>query len=149
MVSMPVPETAEGEVLIKVEAAGVNRPDVIQRQGSTSCNMNFCSRSTIDVLCLGMYPAPKGHSLLPGLEVAGTIVHSRSDAWVEGDQVCALTNGGGYAEFCAVPSGQVLPVPKGMDMKTAACIPESFFTVWHNVFQRGFNMIPGKNLAGL
>ena len=113
------------------------------------CSVGISGLYYLPPCWVGLYPAPKGHSLLPGLEVAGTVVHSRSGAWSEGDKVCALTNGGGYAEFCAVPGGQVLPIPEGIDMKAAACIPESFFTVWHNVLQRGFDRIPEKSSAGL
>ena len=107
------------EVLIQVQAAGVNRPDVIQR--------------------LGMYPAPKGDSPILGLEVAGVIaeIGSAVTNWRVGDQVCALTNGGGYAEYCAAPWQHCLPVPDQMDLKSAAALPETLFTVWHNVFERG------------
>lgn len=106
------------EVLIQVQAAGVNRPDVIQR--------------------LGMYPAPKGASPILGLEVAGVIaeIGSAVTNWRVGDQVCALTNGGGYAEYVAVPAGQVLPIPSGLSMVEAASLPETHFTVWSNVFDR-------------
>jgi NADPH2:quinone reductase len=112
----PVPEPAEGEVLIRVEAAGVNRPDIMQRQGK--------------------YPPPPGASDLPGLEVAGTIVHG-AGRWRNGDRVCALVAGGGYAEYCAVPLPQVLPIPEGMSAVDAAAIPETYFTVWTNLFDRG------------
>jgi NADPH2:quinone reductase len=117
-----VPVPGPGEVLIKVEAAGVNRPDVLQR--------------------LGNYPPPRGASDIPGLEVAGTVVAlggpaDRAMRWREGDRICALVAGGGYAEFCAAPAVQCLPIPKGMDAIPAAAIPETFFTVWTNVFQRG------------
>lgn len=114
----PVPTPAQGEVLIKVTAAGVNRPDVLQRQGA--------------------YPPPEGASDIPGLEVSGTIValgDGVSD-WSIGDDVCALVAGGGYAEYCTAPAPQCLPVPKGMDVEDAAAIPETFFTVWTNVFDR-------------
>lgn len=115
----PIPEITPQEVLIKVEAAGVNRPDVLQRKGA--------------------YPPPKGASELPGLEVAGTIVATGSETWDyrRGDRVVALTNGGGYAQYVAVDEGSVLPVPDGLDMVQAAGLPETFFTVWHNVFERG------------
>jgi NADPH:quinone reductase len=115
----PVPVPGAGEVLIRVAAAGVNRPDVAQRNGS--------------------YPPPPGASDLPGLEVAGHIAAIGSDVagWHEGDAVCALVSGGGYAAFVAVPATQVLPVPKGFDMVQAAALPETFFTVWTNVFDRG------------
>ena len=113
------PRAGVGEVLIKVEAAGVNRPDVMQRQG--------------------LYPAPQGASPLPGLEVTGTVVEcgAHVSRWQKGDRVCALVNGGGYAEYCVAPAGQVLPIPSGFSAVQAAALPETFFTVWHNVFQRG------------
>jgi NADPH2:quinone reductase len=115
----PLPELKSGEILIKVHAAGINRPDVFQR--------------------LGQYPVPPGASDLPGLEVAGEIVDgdlSGSD-FKKGDRVCALVQGGGYAEYCAAPLAQCLPVPAGLSMVEAAALPETFFTVWSNVFQRG------------
>jgi NADPH:quinone reductase len=115
----PKPELAPGEILIKVEAAGVNYPDVMQR--------------------MGHYPPPPGASDIPGLEVAGVVVkvaHGVSE-WRIGDRVCALVAGGGYAEFCMAPAPQCLPVPRGMDFVRAAVIPETFFTVWTNVFERG------------
>ena len=114
----PVPQLKPGEVLIRVLAAGVNRPDVFQR--------------------LGQYPVPPGASDLPGLEVAGEIVDgdlSGSDL-KRGDLVCALVQGGGYAEYCAAPLAQCLPVPKGLTPLEAAALPETYFTVWSNVFQR-------------
>ena len=113
----PVPEA--GEVLIEVVYAGVNRPDVIQRQG--------------------FYPPPPGASDLPGLEVAGTVVAVAGDVtdWCVGDRCCALVNGGGYAEYCTAPAGQCLPIPDGFDLRRAAALPETFFTVWSNVFERG------------
>lgn len=115
----PVPVCAVGEVLIRVHASGVNRPDVLQR--------------------MGVYPAPAGASDLPGLEVAGVIeaVGEGVTAWRKGDAVCALVAGGGYAEYCVAPAGQCLAVPKGLNTLEAACLPETYFTVWHNVFQRG------------
>jgi putative PIG3 family NAD(P)H quinone oxidoreductase len=115
----PVPKPADGEVLIKVAAAGINRPDVLQRTGG--------------------YAPPPGASDLPGLEVAGEIVGVQGDvgAWKVGDKVAALVAGGGYAEYCAAPALQCLPVPKGFDMVHAAALPETFFTVWTNVFERG------------
>lgn len=115
----PVPEPGAGEVLIKVAAAGVNRPDVAQR--------------------MGLYPAPPGASDLPGLEVAGEIAALGSDCagWKVGDAVCALVAGGGYAEYVAAPAPQTLPVPGGLDMIQAAGVPETFFTVWTNIFDRG------------
>ena len=115
----PVPKPAPGEVLIKVAAAGVNRPDVLQRQGA--------------------YAPPPGASDLPGLEVAGEIVATGSDTprWNVGDRVTALVAGGGYAEFCAAPAPQCLPIPGALKMLEAAALPETFFTVWTNVFERG------------
>lgn len=113
----PVPQPKAGEILVKVEAAGVNRPDVIQRQGR--------------------YPLPPGVNPIPGLEVAGTVVAVGDDVtdYRIGDRVCGLTNGGGYAEYCLVPATQALPVPAGMTAVEAAAIPETFFTVWANLFQ--------------
>jgi NADPH2:quinone reductase len=118
-IELPVPEPGEGEVLIKVAAAGVNRPDLMQREGK--------------------YPPPPGASEIPGLEVAGTVAAKGSGAgrWNLGDRICALVSGGGYAEYCAVPAKQCLPVPAGLDFVSAAAIPETFFTVWTNVFERG------------
>ena len=115
----PDPVAAPGEVVIDVAAAGVNRPDVIQRYGK--------------------YPPPPGASDLPGLEVAGTIsaLGEGVTHWKVGDQVCALLAGGGYAEKVAAPTEQVLPVPRGLTMTQAAGLPETFFTVWTNVFERG------------
>jgi NADPH2:quinone reductase len=115
----PVPTAAAGEVLIRVEAAGVNRPDVAQRQGT--------------------YPPPPGASPLLGLEVAGEVVALGPDAdgYKIGDKVCALTNGGGYAEYCTAPTAQCLPWPTGYDAVKAAALPETAFTVWANVFQIG------------
>jgi len=106
-------------VLIRVAAAGVNRPDVMQR--------------------LGKYPPPLGASDIPGLEVAGAVEAVGEDVrtWRSGDRVCALVAGGGYAEYCVAPAPQCLPVPRGMDLIAAAAIPETFFTVWTNVFERG------------
>lgn len=117
----PVPRPGTGEVLVRVEAAGVNRPDVMQR--------------------LGKYPPPPGASDIPGLEIAGIVVSAGAgDAaarWHEGDRVCALVSGGGYAEYCVVPAPQCLPLPEGMNVVAAAAVPETFFTVWANLFQRG------------
>ena len=115
----PRPACGPGEVIIKVAAAGVNRPDVVQR--------------------LGHYPPPPGASDIPGLEVAGTVDEIAADVtnWRRGDEVCALVSGGGYAEYCAVPAPQCLPVPRGIDLVHAAAIPETTFTVWTNVFERG------------
>lgn len=114
-----VPSPASGDVLIKVAAAGVNRPDALQRAGS--------------------YPPPPGATDLLGLEVAGTVVACGPDVngISVGDDVCALTPGGGYAEYCLTPAAHCLPIPKGYDMVQAAAVPETFYTVWHNVFQRG------------
>lgn len=119
LVERPVPEPGRLEVLIKVAAAGVNRPDILQR--------------------LGTYPPPPGASDIPGLEVAGTIVKLGPGVfgWREGDEVCALTAGGGYAEYCAVPAAQCLVRPAALSPIEAAAVPETFFTVWHNVFERG------------
>ncbi len=117
-ITRPVPEPAHGEVLIRVEAAGVNRPDVLQRTGG--------------------YPPPPGASDIPGLEIAGAVaalgdgVHE----WKIGDGVCALVSGGGYAEFCVAPAAQALRIPDGFDMIRAAALPETYFTVWENVFRR-------------
>jgi NADPH2:quinone reductase len=118
-VERPMPAPAPAEVLIKVAAAGVNRPDVFQRRGR--------------------YAPPPGVSDIPGLEVSGTIEAIGADVrdWRVGDAVCALLAGGGYAEYCVAPAPQCLPPPRGMDLVTAAAIPETFFTVWTNVFDRG------------
>jgi putative PIG3 family NAD(P)H quinone oxidoreductase len=114
-----VPEPGPGEILIKVHAAGVNRPDVLQRKGA--------------------YPPPPGASDLPGLEVAGEVVAlgQGTARWRLGDQVCALTPGGGYAEYAKVHGSNALPLPSGFTYTEAAALPETFFTVWHNVFERG------------
>jgi len=119
MASRPVPEPGLGEILIKVVAAGVNRPDVAQRQGN--------------------YAPPPGASDLPGLEVSGTVaaVGSGVSDWAVGDEVCALTPGGGYAEYCLTPACHALPIPKGISLADAGAMPETFFTVWSNVFERG------------
>ncbi|MCZ7493042.1 NAD(P)H-quinone oxidoreductase [Agrobacterium rhizogenes] len=113
----PLPKPAKGEVLVKVEAAGVNRPDVAQRQGT--------------------YPPPKDASPILGLEIAGEVVALGEEVteFKLGDKVCALANGGGYAQYCTVPAGQALPFPKGYDAVKAAALPETFFTVWANLFQ--------------
>ncbi|MEW6479421.1 MAG: NAD(P)H-quinone oxidoreductase [Pseudomonadota bacterium] len=126
----PVPVAGAGEVLIRVRASGVNRPDVLQRSGA--------------------YPPPPGASDLPGLEVAGVIESGDAAAMAEaglalGDRVCALVAGGGYAEYCVAPVGQCLPVPDGFDDVQAASLPETFFTVWSNVFDRG-RLQPGETL---
>jgi NADPH2:quinone reductase len=118
-VERPTPVPAAGEVLIKVAAAGVNRPDVFQR--------------------LGRYPPPPGVTDIPGLEVSGTIteVASGAGSFRVGDAVCALVAGGGYAEYCVAPAPQCLPAPRGLDLVDTAAIPETFLTVWTNVFERG------------
>ncbi len=121
MGSRPAPVPAAGELLIRVAASGVNRPDVLQRTGN--------------------YPVPPGASDIPGLEVAGEIVEGDAQAMAAaglkiGDHVCALVAGGGYAELCVAPVGQCLPVPEGLSDIEAASLPETFFTVWSNVFQR-------------
>ncbi|MCX7210951.1 MAG: NAD(P)H-quinone oxidoreductase [Burkholderiales bacterium] len=114
----PLPVLKSGEVLIKVHAAGVNRPDVLQRTGN--------------------YPVPSGASDIPGLEVAGEIVDGdfAGSAFKKGDMVCALVQGGGYAEYCAAPVAQCLPIPKGLSALEAASLPETFFTVYSNLFER-------------
>jgi NADPH2:quinone reductase len=124
------PTPGAGELLIRVSASGVNRPDVLQRKG--------------------LYPVPPGVSDIPGLEVAGAVVagdpQALSDAGLAvGDRVCALVAGGGYAELCVVPVGQCLPVPKGFSDIEAASLPETFFTVWSNVFERA-RLQPGETL---
>lgn len=117
-VEVPVPQPGPEEVLIKVAAAGVNRPDAFQRQGA--------------------YPPPKGASPLPGLEIAGTVVRAGGAVGdpAVGDEVCALVTGGGYAGYCVAPAPQCLPVPGPLSMVEAAAVPETFFTVWSNVFDR-------------
>lgn len=123
----PRPSVGPDDVLIRVAAAGVNRPDVMQR--------------------MGHYPPPPGASDLPGLEVAGTIeaVGTNVTVWRPGDVVCALVSGGGYAEYCAAPAVQCLPLPKGLDAIGAAALPETTFTVWTNVFERG-RLMAGESL---
>ncbi|WP_270732001.1 NAD(P)H-quinone oxidoreductase [Shimia sp. Alg240-R146] len=115
----PIPQPGPGEVLLKIAYAGVNRPDVLQRAG--------------------LYAPPSNASDLPGLEASGTIaaVGEGVAEWAEGDEVCALLPGGGYAEYALTPAAHCLPVPRGMGLREAACLPETFFTVWSNVFQRG------------
>jgi len=115
----PIPQLESGCVLVKVVAAGVNRPDILQRRG--------------------LYPPPAGASGIPGLEIAGEVVALGSGTlrFKVGDKVCALVAGGGYAEYCVVPESNVLPVPQGLSMIEAAAVPETFFTVWTNLFQRG------------
>ena len=135
----PQPQPRAGELLIAVQASGVNRPDVLQRKG--------------------LYPMPPGVSDLPGLEVAGTVVAGAPEdlavAGVAlGDAVCALVAGGGYAEFCVAPAGQVLPLPRGLSMVEAASLPETFFTVWQNVFhiaglQRGESLLVQGGSSGI
>ncbi|MCH7485530.1 MAG: NAD(P)H-quinone oxidoreductase [Proteobacteria bacterium] len=117
-VTRPVPRPGPGEVLVKVAAAGINRPDILQRQGG--------------------YPPPPGASDIPGLEIAGHVAARGTgvDGWKEGDALCALVAGGGYAEYCTAPVPQCLPLPAGLDMVAGAAIPETFFTVWTNVYER-------------
>ena len=129
-VERPVPHPGPGEVLVRVAAAGVNRPDVLQRKG--------------------LYPMPPGVSDLPGLEVAGTVAGGDSAelaaaGWALGDRVCALVAGGGYAQYCVAPTGQCLPVPDGLSDVEAAALPETFFTVWQNVFEIA-KLRPGETL---
>ncbi len=120
LMELPLPVLQAGDVLIKVAFAGVNRPDVIQRRG--------------------FYPAPSGASPVPGLEVSGEVVAlgDGTNPALLGQRVCALTPGGGYAEYCRVPAGHCLPVPEGLPLDQAAALPETLFTVWHNVFERGY-----------
>jgi putative PIG3 family NAD(P)H quinone oxidoreductase len=119
-VQRPVPRPGPGEVLIRVEAAGVNRPDILQRRG--------------------FYPPPPGAPTIPGLEAAGTIVALGDGVAIleEGQPVCALLSGGGYAQFALAPAGQCLPVPEGLTMVEAAAVPETLFTVWTNLFERAY-----------
>lgn len=121
----PLPKPAAGEVLVKVQAAGVNRPDVMQRKGS--------------------YPPPPGITDIPGLEIAGTVAALGEEVtgWNVGDALCALVAGGGYAEYCVAPAPQCLPIPKGLTAVEAAAIPETLFTVWDNIFTRG-RLKPGE-----
>ena len=123
----PVPVPRDGEVLVRVHAAGINRPDVLQRKGG--------------------YAPPPGASDIPGLEVAGDIVALGDGVsnWKIGDQVCALVTGGGYGEYCTAPAPQCLPIPAGLDMDEAAALPETFFTVWSNVFDRA-GLVAGETL---
>jgi putative PIG3 family NAD(P)H quinone oxidoreductase len=123
----PTPSAGAGEVLIRVAAAGINGPDVYQRRG--------------------LYPSPPGTTDIPGLEVSGTIVALGEGAqgWQPGDACCALTAGGGYAEYCTAPAVQCLPVPRGLDLIDAGALPETFFTVWTNVFERAA-LAPGESL---
>ena len=123
----PMPHPAPGEVLVKVAAAGINRPDVAQRKG--------------------YYAPPAGASDIPGLEIAGTITELGEGVkrWKIGDAICGLVSGGGYAEYCTIPEGQCLPVPGGLSFAEAASLPETFFTVWSNVFDRA-KLQPGETL---
>ncbi len=123
----PLPQPKAGEVLIEVSYAGVNRPDCAQRNGS--------------------YPPPPDASPIIGLEVAGTVVGCADGvtSWRVGDRVCALTPGGGYAEYCTTPAAYCLPIPKGLDLLEAASLPENFFTVWNNLFDRG-RLKPGETV---
>ncbi len=118
-VQVPVPQPGPRQILVKVAAAGVNRPDIAQR--------------------VGAYPPPPGHSPLPGLEVAGTVVAVGDGVtrWTLGDAVACLVNGGGYAQYCVAEAGVALPVPAGMSLSHAGALPETVFTVWNNVFERG------------
>ena len=118
-VQVPVPQPGPRQILVKVAAAGVNRPDIAQR--------------------VGAYPPPPGHSPLPGLEVAGTVVAVGDGVtrWTLGDAVACLANGGGYAQYCVAEAGVALPVPAGMSLSHAGALPETVFTVWNNVFERG------------
>ena len=127
LTSMPTPSPGSGEVLVRVAAAGINRPDAIQRQGH--------------------YPPPPGAPETPGLEIAGTVVALGADTtgWQVGDELCALVAGGGYAEYCAVPTPQALPIPKGLGMVEAAALPETFFTVWSNLIHRA-RLLPDESL---
>lgn len=115
----PLPRPAAGEVLLRVMAAGINRPDIMQRRGK--------------------YPAPEDASPILGLEVAGEVIAVGKGVkrWKKGDQLCGLCNGGGYADYTVLPAEQCLPIPKGLSLLQAAALPEVLFTVWHNVFQRG------------
>ena len=127
VVELPKPTPKPNELVVKVAAAGVNRPDILQRAGH--------------------YPVPPDASPLPGLEIAGEVVEMGAAAklWKRGDKVCALVNGGGYAEYCAVAETQALPVPRGLSMVEAASLPEACFTVWGNVYDRG-RLAPGETL---
>jgi len=126
-VERPIPVPRPNEILVRVAAAGVNRPDMLQR--------------------MGLYPVPPDASDLPGLEIAGEVIACGAAAslWRPGDKVCALAHGGGYAEYCVVPEVQALPLPKGLSLTEAASLPETFFTVWSNVFDRA-GLKPGETL---
>ena len=119
IVTRPVPKPAPGEVLVRVRAAGVNRPDLLQRKG--------------------LYPPPAGITDIPGLEISGEIVALGRGVkgFRKNQAICALVSGGGYAEYCVVPAPQCLPIPKGLNFVQAACLPETFFTVWTSLFDRG------------
>lgn len=123
----PVPVPKSNEILVKVAAAGVNRPDILQR--------------------MGLYPVPPDASDLPGLEIAGEVAACGASVtmWKPGDKVCALVHGGGYAEYCVTPEVQALPMPKGLTATEAAALPETFFTVWSNVYDRA-HLAPGETL---
>ncbi len=123
----PVPQPGKGEILVKVAAAGVNRPDVMQR--------------------MGLYPPPQGAPDIPGLEIAGEVIALGDGVtrWKTGDKVMALVSGGGYAQYCVAHESHALAIPDGVSMQEAAAIPETFFTVWHNVFERG-GLQPGETL---
>jgi NADPH:quinone reductase len=123
----PLPKPGPGEILVKVAAAGVNRPDVMQR--------------------MGLYPPPPGATEIPGLEIAGVVVARGADAtrWKENDRVMALVVGGGYAEYCIAHESHALPMPAGLSPIEAAAIPETFFTVWYNAFERG-RLVAGETL---
>ena len=123
----PVPQLGDDEVLVQVAAAGVNRPDVMQRQG--------------------LYPPPKGATDIPGLEIAGEVVALGAGVkrWKSGDRVMALVVGGGYADYCPAHEGHCLPVPASLSLKEAAAVPETFFTVWYNTFERG-HLAAGETL---
>ncbi|HVT37769.1 MAG TPA: NAD(P)H-quinone oxidoreductase [Gemmatimonadaceae bacterium] len=127
LVERPVPVGGPREVLVRVAAAGVNRPDISQRKGT--------------------YPAPPGASDIPGLEIAGVVdaVGEGVTSYTVGDEVCALVTGGGYAEYCAAPEQQCLPVPRGLTLVEAASLPETVFTVWSNVFERA-RLVPGESI---
>ena len=118
LIERPVPQPGPGEVLIKVAAAGVNRPDILQRRG--------------------MYPPPPGAPDILGLEVAGQVAASGGGTMLVGQKVCALVAGGGYAEYCVAPTGTCLPIPRALTAVDAAAMPETLFTVWVNLFERGF-----------
>jgi len=127
LATLPVPQPRDGEILVKVAAAGVNRPDILQRQGK--------------------YPLPPGASPLPGLEIAGEVVQCGKNVtrWSPGDRVMALTHGGGYAEYCRVHESHCLPIPGSLAPTSAAAVPETFFTVHYNVFTRAA-LAPGETL---